>query len=457
MQEKELFQVQKSYFSTGETLDINRRLICLLRLKKAIQAREQKIMDALLEDFGKCPFDTYTTEILMVLDEINAFVRHLKHWSRPRRASAGLINFPSAGRIYSQPFGCVLVISPWNYPFMLALSPLVGAIAAGNCVILKPSSQTPHTTAVLAELIEDAFQPGHAAVVTGGHDQSDRLLELPFDFIFFTGSPSVGKKVMAKAAEHLTPVVLELGGKSPCIVDRSADLETAAKRIVWGKFVNAGQTCVAPDYLLADRRITALLLENIKREITAFYYQDGRLSQDYPRIINAKHFARLSNLLSCGEVFCGGELYPEENRIAPTVLVGVSPDSAVMQEEIFGPVLPVLEVDRIEEAIDFVNSRPKPLALYCFTASKQVMRQVLKNTSSGGGCINDTVMHVSSERLPFGGVGASGMGRYHGKASFETFSHFRSILHKPVRMEMRVKYPPHDENKIKRVKKLLHQ
>ncbi len=455
MIERNRFYNQKAYFAKGETFDCNHRIVCLLRLKEAIQAREEAIFEALRLDFGKSAFDTYTTEILQVLDEIDTFIRHLKKWAHPKRVSPGLVHFPAEARICRQPYGVVLVISPWNYPFMLALSPLVGAVAAGNCVILKPSAQTPHTSQLLAELIADTFLPEHVTVALGDHTVSDALLELPFDFIFFTGSPAIGKKVMEKAAAHLAPVVLELGGKSPCIVDRTADLEAAARRIVWGKFVNAGQTCVAPDYLLVDRAVEQELLAHMAAAIQKFYYRGGVLSEDYPQIINRRHFDRLMTLMESGEIYCGGAGDPDTRKIAPTILRNVSPDSAVMQEEIFGPILPVLGYTSLRDAVSFVNSRPKPLALYYFSKDQKMIQALLTCTASGGACINNTVMHVASEKLPFGGVGSSGMGIYHGRYSLDTFSNIRSILLQPSSMEMKLKYPPHDKDKVKRIKRLL--
>lgn len=457
MLEQELFSRQKAYFAAGETLEINKRIISLLHLKQAIQTHEQDILAALQADFSKCPFDTYTTELLMVLNEIDSFVHHLERWSKPKTVSAGIFNFPARGCIYCQPFGVVLIIAPWNYPFMLAMSPLVGAIAAGNCVTLKPSSQTSHTAEVIQMIVSETFLPDHVQVVLGGHQNADALLELPYDFIFFTGSPKVGKKVMAKAAEHLTPVVLELGGKSPCIVDKTANLQQAAKRIVWGKFVNAGQTCVAPDYLLVEKEVKDELLTYMKQYIREFYYTaEGNLSEDFPQIINQKHWARLVALFESGTIICGGTADAQTRKIEPTILADVPLDSAVMQEEIFGPVLPVIAFSDLTEIIRWINSKPKPLALYFFSTDRKRIKAVLNSTSSGGGCINDTIMHVSSEKLPFGGVGNSGMGIYHGKYSFDTFSNIRSILHKSSKWEINLKYPPHEEDKIAKLKKLLH-
>lgn len=453
--EKELLNRLKAYFSSGQTLEIEIRLLYLKKLKAAVLRHEQDILDALYEDFGKCAFDTFSTEVFQVLEEIDAFLRHLKGWTRPKRVFPGAVHFPAVGRIYKQPYGVVLVISPWNYPFMLAMAPLVGAVAAGNCVILKPSAQTPRTAEVIEMIVKETFPSDYVSVCCGGHEQSDRLLALPFDFIFFTGSPGVGKHIMKCAAEHLTPVVLELGGKSPCIVDATADLDKAAKRIVWGKFINAGQTCVAPDYLLVQQSVKAELIARMKHYIETFYYQDGKLSDDFPRIISERHFERLSALQNCGKVVCGGTFDRESLRIAPAILEGVSPDSAVMEEEVFGPLLSVMEYETLDQAIAFVSARPKPLALYYFSRDRRSIRQMLKYTSSGGGCINDTIMHVASEKLPFGGVGNSGMGKYHGRYSFDTFSNTRSILHKSPKREIGLKYPPHEKGKVVRMKKML--
>ncbi len=445
----------RDFRASGVLYSAEARIRALRRLKSAILAHEEAILSALKADFGKCGFDTYITEVLMVLEEIDDAARHLKGWMKPKRAFAGITNFPSRGRVYCEPFGTALIISPWNYPFMLALSPLVGAVAAGNCAVLKPSSQTPQTGEIISKIVNEALEPRHVYVAGGGHEVSDRLLELPFDFIFFTGSPSVGKRVMRKAAEHLIPIVLELGGKSPCIVDATADLKAAARRIVWGKFVNAGQTCIAPDYLLVERSVMEPLLAEMEGYVRAFYYADGRLSEDFPSIISARHFERLSSLLQDGMLRTGGDTDPAARRIGPAILTDVREESPLVTEEIFGPLLPVFPFDTLDEAIRQVNARPKPLALYFFSTDRAAVRRVLASTSSGGGCINDTIMHVSSHNLPFGGVGNSGMGKYHGKDSFLTFSNRRAILHKAARLEMKLKYPPHGEGKLATLKRLM--
>ncbi|MGL4736612.1 MAG: aldehyde dehydrogenase [Cellulosilyticaceae bacterium] len=436
-------------------LGVSDRINYLKALKKEVVAREKQILDAIKQDFGKCDFDSYSTEVLMVIEEIDEAIRHVRRWAKPRRVGTGIINFPSKGRIYPEPLGRVLIISPWNYPFMLAVAPLVGAVAAGNQVVLKPSSQTSHTSEVLVSLMQAVFPKEVVEVIEGDYRVSDALLEEPFDLIFFTGSPTIGKKVMAKAAEHLTPVVLELGGKSPTIVDETANIEKAAKRIVWGKFINAGQTCVAPDYVVVHRSVEQALMEAMQRYILAFYYIEDELSDDYPQIINQRHYERLMDLVESDKVFCGGVGEEELCKIHPTIMEDVSWHSPIMMEEIFGPILPVIVYDQIDEVIQEINSRPKPLAFYIFSQSKRMQRYILSNTTSGGGCINDTVMHVSSKHMPFGGVGNSGMGRYHGKMSFDTFSNMRGILHKSPRWELDLKYPPHAAGKVAFIKRLL--
>lgn len=436
-------------------LGMSDRINYLKALKKEVVAREKQILEAIKQDFGKCDFDSYSTEVLMVIEEIDEAVKNMKQWAKPRRVSTGMINFPSKGRIYPEPLGRVLIISPWNYPFMLAVAPLIGAIAAGNQVVLKPSSQTIHTSEVLVALMQAVFPEEVVKVVEGDYRVSDGLLEEQFDLIFFTGSPSIGKKIMAKAAEHLTPVVLELGGKSPTIVDETAAIEKAAKRIVWGKFINAGQTCVAPDYVVVHRSVAQQLMEAMKRYIQTFYYIHDELSDDYPQIINQKHYERLMALVESDKVYCGGIGQEALCKIHPTIMEDVSWHSQIMMDEIFGPILPVIVYDQLDEVIQEINSRPKPLAFYIFSQNKRTQRYILEHTTSGGGCINDTVMHVSSKKMPFGGVGNSGMGRYHGKMSFETFSNMRAILHKSSKWELSLKYPPHKQDKLDVIKKLL--
>ncbi|MEB3336243.1 MAG: aldehyde dehydrogenase, partial [Leptolyngbyaceae bacterium] len=432
---------QRQFFSTGKTKPLQFRLEQLQVLKQAIQQNQGAITKALKADLNKPEFEAYGLEI-GVLEEVNYALKHLKSWVKPRKISTPMVVFPGTAKICPEPLGVVLIIAPWNYPFQLMISPLVGAIAAGNCAILKPSELTPHTSKVIAELIQKNFEPGFVTVVEGGVETSQKLLEEKFDHIFFTGGTEIGKVVMAAAAKHLTPVTLELGGKSPCIVDVDIPLTETAKRIVWGKFINAGQTCIAPDYLLVNKRIKPALLESIKTLIQEFYGDDPSLSPDYARIVSPRHFQRLSQLLQSGEVVIGGQTNAADCYIAPTVLDRVTWSDPVMQSEIFGPILPVIEYEALEEAIALINARPKPLALYLFSNNPQHHKTVLQSTSSGGVCINDTVLQVGVSGLPFGGVGDSGIGNYHGKASFDTFSHQKSVLSRPFRFDLNWRYAP---------------
>ncbi len=450
---------QRAFFASNITKDIVFRRKQLLALKNGITEREQDILDALRRDLGKSSFEAYSTEIAMVQEELSFMLKHLRSWAKPRKVKTPLINFPSESVVYPEPFGCVLVMAPWNYPFQLALAPLAAALCAGNCAIVKPSNYSPSVSAVVESLLNDVFPPEYVAVVTGGREANASLLELKFDYIFFTGSPSVGKIVMQAAAAHLTPVSLELGGKSPCIVDASASVELAAKRIVWGKLLNAGQTCVAPDYVLAHESVKDALIAALRRQITAFYGSDPAHCDYYPNIINEKHYRRLAAFCdgsdpANGTVLCadGADDSAEtafndaERKIAPVVLDGPAPDSPVMSEEIFGPVLPVLSVASIEEAVSFIRERPEPLALYLFTGDVKAEKYVLRSVRFGGGCVNDTIMHLTSSYLPFGGTGNSGIGSYHGKAGFDTFTHYKSVLSKSVRIDVPFRYPPYTGN-----------
>jgi aldehyde dehydrogenase (NAD+) len=354
-----------------------------------------------------------------------------------------IIHFLSRSRIYHEPYGVVLIISPWNYPFQLTIAPLIGAIAAGNCVLIKPSEFSPATSALMAKMIAEIFDPDYLAVFQGDAEATQQILAEKFDYIFYTGSTAVGRIIMTAAARHLTPVTLELGGKSPCIVDQDARLDYGIKRIAWGKFLNAGQTCIAPDYVLVHRKIKEAFVEEMIRTIHTFYGEDPMESPDYARIINERHFNRLLRLTEKGRILSGGNSRRKDLYVAPTLIDQVSPDDPVMQEEIFGPILPLIEYDDIDEAIAFVNQRPKPLALYCFSENKQIQDRVLRETSSGGGCINDTISHIGSQELPFGGIGESGMGGYHGKVSFDTFTHQRGILFRSNLVDMPLRYPPY--------------
>lgn len=450
----EILKQQRQYFAKGVTLPVATRKKYLRKLGHAITIHENEILEALRKDLNKASFEAYCTEIGMVREELKTTIRKLERWSGPKRVSTSLMNVPSVSRIYSEPYGIVLILSPWNYPFQLALSPLVGAIAAGNCAVVKPSNYSPNTSKVIEMILSEVFPIEYVAVIQGGREANQSLLSQKFDYIFFTGSVAVGKTVMRAAAEHLTPVTLELGGKSPCIVDETANLELAARRIVWGKFINSGQTCVAPDYLLVQSSVKTELLSKMKKYIIQFYGADATKNENYPKIINEKHFNRLLSLMKGEEIVIGGHSSKETNQIVPTILDHVSWNSAIMKEEIFGPILPVMEFQHLEDIIPQINARPKPLALYYFTTNKANERKVIRNISYGGGCINDTVMHLASTHMPFGGVGDSGMGRYHGKYSFDTFTHKKSVLKKSLLIDIPLRYPPYRYN-LNLVKKLL--
>lgn len=447
-----IIEKQRSLFSSGMTKELAYRQKHLKNLGIAIHRHEQDILDALRKDLNKAPFEAFATEIGMVLEELRFVMKHLNGWAAPKKVRTPITNFPSISRIYSEPYGIVLIMSPWNYPFQLTLSPLIGAIAAGNCAVVKPSNYSPNTSQVIELILSEVFDQGYVAVIQGGREANQSLLEQKFDYIFFTGSVSVGKTVMTAAAKHLTPVTLELGGKSPCIVDETANLNLAAKRIVWGKFVNAGQTCVAPDYLLVHHSVKEALLNKMKEYILQFYGSDGKYTE-LPKIINEKHFERLLALIQGEEIVTGGKALKETNQITPTILDHINWNSKVMEEEIFGPILPVIEYKNINEIIERINNRPKPLAFYYFTTSKVRETKVLKNISFGGGCINDTIMHLATSYMPFGGVGESGMGGYHGQSSFDTFSHKKSVLSKSNLLDLPLRYPPY-KNNLKLLKKL---
>lgn len=432
---------QRSFFSTQQTKNVAFRLAQLQKLKKAILHYQKKIEDALWADLHKSPEGAYLTEISIVLSEIDNHYKQLKKWASPKRVSTPLHLFPSSSKIIYEPLGVALIIAPWNYPFQLLINPLIGAIASGCCGILKPSPDSPTVAKIIAEMIASTFDSTYITVVQGGRETNTTLLNQRFDIIFFTGSPKVGKVVMRAAAENLTPVVLELGGKSPCIVDADANLDIAAKRIAWGKFLNAGQTCIAPDYLFAHPSIKAELLDKIAQNIQLMYGKNSKQSRFYPRIVNQKAMDRLASLLKQGKIHTGGEIDVAERYIAPTIIDEVNPDFLLMQEEIFGPILPVMTFKHIDETIDFINNNEKPLALYYFGGNKTA-KNVLAKTTAGGSCINDTLLQVGNHNLPFGGVGNSGMGSYHGKDSFLAFSHKRAVVTTPTWLDLPFKYAP---------------
>ncbi|MBD2449535.1 aldehyde dehydrogenase [Nostoc sp. FACHB-152] len=449
----ELIQKQRKFFQLGKTKDIAFRLEKLKTLKQAIVDNETAIVQALQADLNKPEFETYATEI-SIIKEIDYAIKHLHLWTKPKKAEVPLDFFNYSAKIYPEPLGVVLIIGAWNYPFSLIIAPLIGAIAAGNCSILKPSEMAPHTSRLLAEMMGKYFEPEYIAVVEGGVEVSQKLLAQKFDHIFFTGGTAIGKIVMEAAAKHLTPVTLELGGKSPCIVDENINLDHTARRITWGKFINAGQTCIAPDYLLVDKKIKQDLLDSLKKCIKEFYGDNPVNSPDFARIISQKHCQRLSNLLKNGEIIIGGETKLDELYIAPTIIDQVSLTDPVMQEEIFGPILPVIEYTDIAEAIALINSKPKPLALYLFTQNKDLQQRVLQEISCGGVCINDTMMHYAISSLPFGGVGDSGIGNYHGKASFDIFSHHKSVLQNSFWLDLKWRYAPY-QGKLAFLKRLI--
>ncbi len=433
----------RAFFESGRTRDLRFRLNTLRRLRTAILNQEQELYEALQSELHKSPPESYMTEISMVLSEIALHLRKLKHWTRPQRVTTPFFLWPSRSRIVRQPLGTVLIIAPWNYPFQLLFNPLVGAISAGNCAILKTSPFVPQTNRVMARIVEEAFEPGHVILLEGDREMNTALLNERFDHIFFTGSTSFGQAVMEAAARHLTPVTLELGGKSPCIVGTGADLKIAARRIVWGKLLNAGQTCVAPDYLLAERRLRNKLTEQIILEIRRAFGENPRLAPHYPRIVTQAATRRLIETLHhSGEILLGGDYDLEERYIAPTLVADPAPESPLLTEEIFGPILPVLSFEEIGEAIHYVNEHPRPLALYFFGGTHDT-RRILQETTSGGVCINDTIVHLANHHLPFGGIGPSGMGRYHGQQSFEQFSNPRSVILSSTHPDIPVRYAPY--------------
>ncbi|MFP5528103.1 aldehyde dehydrogenase [Peptococcus simiae] len=445
---------KRRYFNTGVTRQANFRKQVLLALKEAIRRYEKPLVEALAADLNKSAYESYMTEIGLVIQEINRHLKFLDKWMKPVRRRVGINAFPGKAYTLAEPYGLVLILSPWNYPVNLTLMPLVGALAAGNCVALKPSEFSPHTTAVLQKMLQESFSDQLISVFVGGVSLSERLLEERYDYIFFTGSSPVGKKVMSAAANHLTPVTLELGGKSPCIITADADLSLAAKHIAFGKILNAGQTCVAPDYVLADSNILDRFVHALARALND-QLPEGLHTKGYPRIINQHHFDRLLGLMADGKVLVGGQVDAQSHRIAPTIISQLSADDTIMQEEIFGPLLPILPVQSEDEALDFISQREKPLAAYIFSQNKNKQEQLLRRLSYGGACVNDTISHITCQGLPFGGVGYSGMGAYHGAYSFWTFSHEKSIYKKASVFDLPLKYGPYPHS-YRMLKWILH-
>ncbi len=445
----------RNNYDSSRTRPLSWRRQQLARLRTMLVEQEADFVDALQQDLSKCLTEAWCTEIGVLINEIAHVSRHLERWLKPERVRTPLVAWPGRAEILREPLGVVLIISPWNYPLYLALCPLIGALAAGNCAMIKPSEHAAATAHALARWIPEYLDAESIAVMQGGPEATQALLAERFDQIFYTGGAGVGRIVLEAAAKHLTPVTLELGGKSPCLVAADANLEVTARRIVWSKFLNAGQTCVAPDYVLVEESLEAKLLDAIVGQIATFYGDDPRQSSDYGRIINDQHHQRLMAFLGDGEIVVGGQCDAETRYLAPTILTNIAPDAPVLQEEIFGPVLPVLRVRNMKAAIDFVNARPRPLTLYAFTRDSQTARQIVTRTQSGSVCINDGVLQLAVPGLPFGGIGPSGMGAYHGRYSLETFSHRKAVLTRSTWLDLALRYPPYTASKLRWLRRLM--
>jgi aldehyde dehydrogenase (NAD+) len=453
MDYKTILEQQRKFFESNKTKDLHFRINILKNLKTVLKNNENLLYEAIYADFKKSDFETYATEIGILYNDINLAIRKIRSWSRSKRVSTNLINLPSKSFIKPEPYGVCLIIGAWNYPYQLSFAPAIAAIAAGNTVILKPSELSSNTSALMSKLINNNFSPEIFHVIEGGVNETTELLKEKFDKIFFTGSVSVGKIVYQAAAKNLTPITLELGGKSPAFVFTDTNLNVTAKRLVWGKFLNAGQTCIAPDYVLVENKIKDAFLQAIKKQIDDFKY--SITNKNHVQIINSKNFERLVNLIDKSKLFCGGEYNESERYISPTVLHDIDFSHPIMNDEVFGPILPVIAFDNITDTLQKIKSLPKPLACYIFTKNKKTKKNILNNISFGGGAINDTIMHISNPNLPFGGVGNSGIGNYHGEAGFRAFSHYKSILAKPFGFEPKLKYPPYTKSKMKWMKRLL--
>lgn len=450
------FQQQKKFFDSNKTKSIDSRIKALERFRNTILKYESQVIAALHQDLGKSAFESYTTEINIVLGEIALHIKKLKKWAKPQKKDSPLIIFPSKSYIYKEPYGVVLIIGTWNYPFHLLFNPLVCALSAGNCAILKTAPYAPNTSEVLEKIVCESFAADYVTLFHGNREVTQKLLTLPFDLIFYTGNPTVGKVVMEAAAQHLTPVILELGGKSPCIVDKDADIKLAAKRIAWGKTINCGQTCIAPDYLFIHNDVKYEFAKEFKKAITDMFGEDVKKSPDYPRLISVKATHRLAGFLKSGIILMGGDHDIYGRFIEPTLLCNVHENSYIMQEEIFGPILPMIEFSEIKTVIQYIKAHEKPLALYYFTKDKKKAEKVLHETSSGGVCINDTLLHITNPHLPFGGVGNSGMGAYHGKFGFDAMSHQKAVVKSTFLFDLKIKYPPY-KGKLSLFKKLLNK
>jgi len=451
----ELIQKQRDFFATQQTKDIAFRKRALKHLQREIIAREDDICDAIYKDFKKPKFETLAAETQFVLAELKLALKNIDIWARPERKSATLMNWPSSDWIYKEPYGAVLVIAPWNYPFQLAIAPMIGAITAGNTVVIKPSEATPNTASIISEIVSAVFLPEHVAVVEGGVEVSQKLLAEKWDYIFFTGSTKVGRIVYESAAKHLTPVTLELGGKNPTIVDATASIPLAAKRIVWGKFLNAGQTCIATDYILAHSSVKEKLINALKENLIKCYGEHMEDSPDFSRTVNKGHYSRLKSMMEGEEIIFGGESNDKDNYLSPTLVNEPKLDSKLMQGEIFGPILPIIAYETENDIRRHIMNYGKPLATYVFSNNKKFQQKIINTYSFGGGAINDTVIQITNKKLPFGGVGASGIGAYHGKTSFDIFSHQKAIIKKANWLEAPLRYPPYNLP-MKLVKKVKH-
>ncbi|MFA5640345.1 MAG: aldehyde dehydrogenase [Bacteroidales bacterium] len=447
-------QQMRQYFNSQRTKDVSFRIQSLQTLYKQIKLHEQDIIQALHEDLHKSPFEAFSTEIGLVLKEIKHHIKHVKQWQRPEKKLTPFLFFPSKSNIFKEPYGLALIIAPWNYPFQLLFSPLVGAISAGNCVVLKTSPSAPATAKVMDSIISACFSPDYVSIFHGNREMNQLLLSQRFDYIFYTGSPAVGKVVMKAAAEHLTPITLELGGKSPCIVDKNADIRTAARRIMWGKTINAGQTCIAPDYLFVHKSIKNTFITALQEAVHMMFGDNPQAAPDYPRIVSPTAMQRLIGYIDKGNIVFGGRYDLADKYIEPTVVDNLTADAGLLSEEIFGPIFPLMTFDDIQEVITYINEREKPLALYFFSKDKQAVHKILGQTSSGSVCINDTIIHVANHRLPFGGVGNSGMGAYHGKYSFDTFTHKKATVVSSFSVDFPIKYPPY-KGKLDKFKRFL--
>lgn len=446
---------QRAFFETGKTLPAAFRIEALSKLRASVIRHEKELCTALQRDLNKAPQEAYMTEIGMVCEEITYLIKHLKKWMRPQKVRTPMAQFKSKSYLFREPYGVTLIMSPWNYPLQLCLIPLAGAMAGGNCAVVKPSAYAPCTARVINAILRECFSGHYVSAVLGGREENNALLKQKFDYIFFTGSKTVGRLVMEAAAKSLTPVTLELGGKSPCIIDKSANIPLTAKRILFGKILNAGQTCVAPDYILVHNSVRQPLIQALREQISVFLGPRPEENPDYPKIINEKHFDRLLSLLKDTDILSGGGFCRDTLKIAPTLVADPPEQSPLMQDEIFGPILPVISYQTTEDAMAYIRRKPRPLSLYLFCENKTLQQKITRTLSFGGGCINDTIVHLASSRLPFGGVGESGMGAYHGRYSFETFTHTKSILDKSTGMDLSMRYHPYTAGKQRLIRKFL--